>query len=143
MEDKEILSVGSEKHIFSIQFVFIPIINAQLEVFRNGWNKHKLRTENNRSPEELWLSGILDNLHSPSMAIRNMFDAQPLEVSLNEALEHFNIDMQPFESENTEYLSIINDNQQEHLAAIIDVNDDYESKFLACLGSLESMGLFV
>lgn len=143
MEDEEVLDLDSEKHIFAIHFVFIPLINSHLEVFRNGWNKHKLRTENNRSPEELWLSGILDNIHSPSLALSNMFDAQPLEVSLNAALEHFNLDIHPFESQPAEPPSALTDNQKAHLTAIIDENEDYKAKFLACLGSLESMGLFM
>ena len=39
MEDNEILDIDLRKHIFSIHFVLIPIINTHQEVFRNGWNK--------------------------------------------------------------------------------------------------------
>ena len=143
MEDEEILDISSEKHMFAIQFVFIPIINSHLELFRNGWNKHKLRTENNRSPEELWLSGVLDNLHSPSLALSNMFDAQPLGVSLNEALEHFGLDIEYFEGHQAESVSVLTDDQNLHLTGILELNENYQAKFSACLASLEAMGLFV
>lgn len=144
MEDQEIVDISSDKHIFSIQFVFIPIINSHLEIFRSGWNKHKLRTEQNRSPEEIWLSGVLDNLHSPSLALSNMFDAQPLEVSLNQALQHFNLDIEDFDGHGLQTESVVlTDNQKLHLAAILEENEDYQAKFLARLSSLETMGLFL
>jgi len=43
------------KIIFCIHYLFIPRINKDLERFRAAWNKHKLRTEHNQTPNQLLL----------------------------------------------------------------------------------------
>eukprot|EP01038_Epipyxis_sp_PR26KG_P016209 gene16209-22048_t len=41
--------------VFCIHYLFIPRINEDLENFRGGWNNHKIRTENNKTPNQLLL----------------------------------------------------------------------------------------
>ncbi len=52
------LIVENEWHMFSLHFVFLPRLNRDLEVFRNQWNNHPLRTEHNLTPIQLYIQGI-------------------------------------------------------------------------------------
>lgn len=40
-------------HIYTLQYLFLPLLNDCLEEFASTWNNHKLRTENNYSPLQL------------------------------------------------------------------------------------------
>ena len=42
MEDLGILNVNNEAHLFSLEYVFLPHINASLNKFMHAWNNHPL-----------------------------------------------------------------------------------------------------
>ena len=44
-------------------------INKSLEAFKNGWNMHGIRTENNKSPLQLFHAGALRLQHSGLVAM--------------------------------------------------------------------------
>jgi len=52
-------------HIYTLQFIFIPRINADLLKFSNMWNKHKLSTEHNRTPEQLLYYDLAGEIAPP------------------------------------------------------------------------------
>ena len=58
LEDAGILNVDNELDLYSLQYVFLPIIQKQLDSFRHAWAHHHLRTERNRSPQQLWILGL-------------------------------------------------------------------------------------
>ena len=58
LEDSDLLNVENEWHMFSLHYVFLPRLNRDLEVFRNQWNNHPLRTEHNLTPIQLYIQGI-------------------------------------------------------------------------------------
>ena len=60
MEDHGLLDPTDEIHLFALHYVFLPRINQNLEIFRESHNKAPLSTEKNRSPEQLWLTGMLN-----------------------------------------------------------------------------------
>ena len=62
LEDNGALTPDNEIDIFCLHYVFLPRINAQLEAFRHSYSQHRLRTEHNRSPLQLWTSGMLQEL---------------------------------------------------------------------------------
>ena len=45
MEDKGILDINNEIHVYCLQYVFIPTINRAIDTFANSWNRHQLSTE--------------------------------------------------------------------------------------------------
>lgn len=47
------MNLSNLLHIYTLQFIFIPIINQALLDFIAMWNKHKISTEHNRTPEQL------------------------------------------------------------------------------------------
>jgi hypothetical protein len=65
--------------------------------FRRAWNCHRLRTEHNCSPEQLWVQGMLQSANSHHTATVEVFSEPPsLAVRLEDALQHFQLDIQQF-----------------------------------------------
>ena len=52
-------------HIYTLQFLFLPRINADLQQFIEMWNNHKLSSESNRTPQQLLLHYNADSTASP------------------------------------------------------------------------------
>ena len=73
LEDHGILDIDNELHIFCLHYCFLPRISHDLDLFRNAYNHHSIRTEHNRTPLQLWTSGILEQVNINSTAIRNIF----------------------------------------------------------------------
>ena len=59
LEDNQVLTADNNTDLFCLHYVFLPRINAQLETFRQAYNRHRLRTERNMSPLQLWVRGML------------------------------------------------------------------------------------
>ena len=53
------LCPSNDTDLFALHYVFIPRINAHLEVFRQAYSRHRLRTEGHSSPLQLWIRGML------------------------------------------------------------------------------------
>lgn len=50
------LDINSDQHIWLLHVLFLPLINQELELFRDSWNFHKIQLRNgpNRSPIEMF-----------------------------------------------------------------------------------------
>ena len=60
MEDSGILDPSNEIHIFALHYVFLPRLNSQLTQFANGHARAPISIEHNKSPEQLWISGLMN-----------------------------------------------------------------------------------
>ncbi|XP_071821220.1 uncharacterized protein [Apostichopus japonicus] len=58
MEDENILDVTNEIDLAALHHVFLSIINNHLDIFQQSYLHHKLRTEHNKTPLQLWHSAI-------------------------------------------------------------------------------------
>lgn len=89
LEDILLLDPDNLLDIYALHFVFLPIIQGQLDTFREGWAHHSLRTERNKTPMQLWILG-LSHMHSqnPESAEVNSMDVSSL-VCLYKIL-HYN-----------------------------------------------------
>ena len=58
MEDG-LLNVDDVCDLYALHAVFLPIIQTQLDVFREGWAHHRMRTCGNRTPYQMWFQGLL------------------------------------------------------------------------------------
>ncbi len=58
MEDEGVLNPDSVRDIHCLQTVFLPRIQRQLDLFRSGWCHHRVRTEHNQTPNQLWIQGM-------------------------------------------------------------------------------------
>ena len=47
-------------HLAALHYVYLKLINKSLNVWREAWNKHRIRTTKT-SPLRLWISGQLQN----------------------------------------------------------------------------------
>ena len=60
MEDMGILDPASNTDLFALHHVFLPRINHSLNVFQESYGHHRLRTAGNRTPYQLWISGLAE-----------------------------------------------------------------------------------
>ena len=74
MEESNILDPLAEVHLFCLHYVYLPRINRALTEFVEQWNQHPVSTEENRSPYQLWVSGMLASANSLSTAVRDVID---------------------------------------------------------------------
>ena len=58
LEDSSIIDINSEEDLYTLHYVFVPILQRQLDVFRQAWAYHSLRTERGKSPIQLWVMGL-------------------------------------------------------------------------------------
>lgn len=59
LEHQGLLDPLNEMHLFALHYVYLPRINRALEIFREGWNHHRIRTAQHHSPYQLFVEGIL------------------------------------------------------------------------------------
>ena len=58
MEDRRVLNIENEIHIFCLHYIYIPRINRAVSQFLDGWNHHPLSSMGNMSPVQLWIAGL-------------------------------------------------------------------------------------
>lgn len=58
MEEAGLLDPLNSVHIFAIHHVFLPRINNSLMLFTNVWNQHPMSHQRNRSPLQLFITGL-------------------------------------------------------------------------------------
>ena len=54
LEREHLLNPDEELHIYALHWSFLPHLQRHLQFFTDGWNNHRLRTEGNKSPLQLW-----------------------------------------------------------------------------------------
>lgn len=69
MESEGYLNPVSEKDLFALHYVFLPRIQRSLAIFQEGWNNHGIRTEHNRTPNQIFTAGALQLRHSGLAAL--------------------------------------------------------------------------
>ena len=80
MEANEMLDPLNEVHLLALQLVFIERINTALLDFIVYWNNHKLRTEHSQTPNQLWITGIHQNIEHET--VQQIIDASLTNMSL-------------------------------------------------------------
>ncbi|XP_076842246.1 uncharacterized protein LOC143486736 [Brachyhypopomus gauderio] len=54
LEREGLLNPDEDVHLFALHWCFLPLIQRHLQFFKDSWNHHRLRTEQNQSPLQLW-----------------------------------------------------------------------------------------
>jgi hypothetical protein len=72
--EAEGMQLNNLLHIYSLQYLFIPVINEALQLFVDIWNNHKISTEQNRSPNQLLIeyagnTAIAEDIHPETIGI--------------------------------------------------------------------------
>uniref|UniRef100_A0A8C9ZNM5 Integrase core domain-containing protein n=1 Tax=Sander lucioperca TaxID=283035 RepID=A0A8C9ZNM5_SANLU len=72
LEDEHLLDISNVLHIFCCHYVFLPRIQASLDVFSDAWDNHPIRTEQNLTPNKLWQVGqALNPVADPDSEVNN------------------------------------------------------------------------
>lgn len=79
LEESRALDPSNRLHVYCLQHVFLPLLNADLERWRVTHNNQGVRTEGHRTPEQLWFSGIAAQRGSSSTAIQNVCNGRNVE----------------------------------------------------------------
>ncbi|KAL1270812.1 hypothetical protein QQF64_029828 [Cirrhinus molitorella] len=110
LENSELLEPNNDIHKVSLRIVFLPQIQAKLQHFKEAWNHHALRTENNKTPTQIWTEGMLSRIETDSIAINNVFgDNLYRPENLDALLAQHGIESLPT-AENQEIPAVIVDN---------------------------------
>ncbi|XP_066911578.1 uncharacterized protein [Clytia hemisphaerica] len=59
LEENFYLDISNSVQLYVLHYIFETRINDHLKLFWNGWDHHQLRTESNRTPIQLWISGLI------------------------------------------------------------------------------------
>ena len=59
LEDEGVLNPDTPLHKSILQTVYVLVLQSRLDRFRDAWNSHRLRSESNRSPTQIWRDGML------------------------------------------------------------------------------------
>lgn len=68
LEESGYLDMSDNVQMFCLHYVFKPRINAHLQNFTRSWNNHPIRTAGNRTPNQLWISGLMQVARSSDYA---------------------------------------------------------------------------
>ena len=79
MESSGILQIGDPVHLFALHLVFIPRINKALSEFMEAFNHHKVRTERNWSPIQMWMNGMM---HADNPLAEGLLDEEPNDLTM-------------------------------------------------------------
>ncbi|XP_073720642.1 uncharacterized protein [Misgurnus anguillicaudatus] len=61
LEEQDMLDLSSALQLFCCHFVFLPRLQANLDLFHERWDNHLLTTEQNLTPNQLWEIGQMEN----------------------------------------------------------------------------------
>lgn len=94
LEEEGLLNVENNTHKFCVQYIYKKAIDRKLRSFQTAWNSHKIRTENNHTPRQLWIHGILANYTSSHTAVHEILENnQNLEQRLLQSLSSYGINV--------------------------------------------------
>lgn len=95
-EDIGELDPENHVHITAVHQVFLHEINRRLSLFQDAWNKHTLRTAKHQTPNQIWISGMLNNISTNNRAVNYVFNGDDVRSDLIKGLEHYGLDLNVF-----------------------------------------------
>ena len=91
LESEDVLDTLNEVDIFSLHFVFLPRINKCLYEFQESWNNHRLSSEGNMTPYQLFAEGVncAAELSYPTTSVLSISDTPQvtLQADIHEAVQ--------------------------------------------------------
>ncbi|KAK0136707.1 hypothetical protein N1851_027114 [Merluccius polli] len=61
LEEEGLFDLSNITHFLCLHYVFLPRLQASLDLFQGGWDNHPLRTEQNLTPNQLWEIGQMQH----------------------------------------------------------------------------------
>ena len=72
MENHNILSLENDIQMFALHFVYLPRLQADLQIWKASHNRHPIRTENYRTPLQLYNESFIVHAETHYSSIRNV-----------------------------------------------------------------------
>ncbi|KAK3733292.1 hypothetical protein QZH41_012027 [Actinostola sp. cb2023] len=69
-----VLDLTSETDLFALHYVFKPRINQHLSVWKEGYIRHHIRTAGQRTPMQLYISGLLQMRGSQHLPAQEVYE---------------------------------------------------------------------
>ena len=139
-EDSGYLNAEDKIHRCALQIAYLPSVNKKLDIFRRAWNCHSIATENNLSPKQLWLTGMLHNANSSTADSVLATGSEPVhDQVLRYCRQHF-AELETSEQDggwqseltlSQEQLTVLHD------AMLQDASDS--SRYMQCLAKLQEL----
>ena len=85
MEQLGILDPMNEHHLFSLHYIYVPVINNAIHLFTESWNSHSLSSCNSKTPLQLYTDGMLRNQHGGVPALDYFEPISECEYGLDNA----------------------------------------------------------
>jgi hypothetical protein len=79
MEHQRTLDIDNSVHMWALHYIFVPRLNRELQLFRDQWNNHGLRTEHHETPLQLFVGRSIELANSSLTAIKDMFNIPDFE----------------------------------------------------------------
>ena len=76
MEEEDILDPLNESHLAALHYVFLPLVNEKLNLWKTAWAHHRMRTTRS-TPAQLWITGQMTNpvgLDSTLLPVQDPYD---------------------------------------------------------------------
>ena len=93
MEETGQLDISDEAQLWTLHYVYQPRIQRAMDLFRDAWNNHTLRTESGRSPRQMFLRGIIEQVGQGNRGIDDLFYEPPSEP-LQEVEDEYGVDVE-------------------------------------------------
>lgn len=91
MEEEKVLDIGNDTQKWVLQFVFTQRIDTALKEWMVIHNNHKIRTENNKTPNMLWFQSLLESDPFKFRSARNI--ESPPEEKIQMAIQSLNLEL--------------------------------------------------
>ena len=83
LENSGLLNPDSETDLFCLHYVYLQRISHSLDQFLNGWNAHPVSTENNLSPNQQWIRGLMEIANSNNRIAQDTSQSEPADVRMS------------------------------------------------------------
>lgn len=83
LEESGHLELSNNIHMFCLHYTFLPRINQHLHDFASSWNDHPIRTARNKTPNQLWIIGLIDNARIMEVSMEQQVGELSYLISLN------------------------------------------------------------
>ena len=71
---EQLLHMDNEVEMFCLHYVYKQKINDHLKQFTEGWNRHKLSSMHNLTPNQLWIMSMHDMADKNSRVAREIWE---------------------------------------------------------------------
>ena len=94
LEDSNLLD---PKDLYALHFVYLPYINFAMKLFVDAWCDHPMRSCRNRTPNQLWISGMLNNSTSGNTVTNELYDGLDyVSAMINYSYASYNLFLHDF-----------------------------------------------